>query len=207
MFHEPSRWWAVPELAGRAGLQPASLRTHISALRNAGVVREKMNGGRAWYQANPACPVFAELQSLIGKLNPRGEEAETILIVEDQPATARITRILLESWGYRVIESHSGSEALSLFERYSDTVHLVLTDMIMPGLPGPQLAAELRRRKPAVRIVFMSGYAHEPPNGKDAAFLAKPFNPGSLSRTIRRALDRAPSSRRRPVARELIANS
>jgi CheY-like chemotaxis protein len=196
MFHEPNRWWSWAELAGRAGRQPSSLRPHIAALRNSGIIREKIEGRRAWFQPDPDCPVFAELQSLVGKLNPRSNRAETILIVEDQPATAQITRILLESWGYPVIEAHSGAEAIGLFERNRDKVRLVLTDMIMPGLNGPQLAAELVRRKPAIRIVFMSGYPNDA--GPDTAFLPKPFNPGSLSRTIRRELDHGPT--RRPKA-------
>jgi CheY-like chemotaxis protein len=204
MFHEPARWWAVPELAGRAGLQPASLRPHLAALRRAGIVRERTQGRRACFQADPTCPVFAELQSLVGKLGPRAGHAETILIVEDQAATAQITRILLESWGYRVIEARSGAEALTLFQQHEDEVRLVLTDMIMPGLSGAQLADKLVRLKPALRVVFMSGYYADPPNGSGAAFLPKPFNPSSLSRTIRRELDRA-NAGRRPA--ELIANS
>lgn len=188
MYHEPDRWWSLPELAGRAGLRPATLRQHMATFREARVVREKMVGGRAWFQADPNCPVFAELQSLVSKLSPRAD-SETILIVEDQPATAQITRILLESWGYRVIEARDGTEALTLFDRHRDGVHLVLTDMIMPGLTGTQLATELARRKPDVRIVFMSGYPNDN-LGPDRAFLPKPFNPGSLSRMIRRELDR-----------------
>ncbi|HLH20307.1 MAG TPA: response regulator [Bryobacteraceae bacterium] len=190
MFHEPNRWWSLPELAGRAGVQPASLRQHMAALREGGVIREKMEGGRAWFQADPGCPVFAEIQSLVGKLSPRDGHAETILVVEDQPATAQITRILLESWGYCVIEAHSGDEALALFEGHAERVHLVLTDLIMPGLTGTQLAAELTRRKPGLRIVFMSGYPNDSLTGPDVAFLPKPFNPASLSRMIRRELDR-----------------
>jgi CheY-like chemotaxis protein len=195
MFHEPARWWSLIELSGRAGIQPGSLRSHVRALRNAGIVREKTDNGRTWVQADPNCPVFPELQSLVRKLHPRGERFETILIVDDQAATARITRILLESWGYRVIEAHCGADALTLFDQHRDTIQLVLTDMMMPGLPGPQLADELLRRKPSLRIVFMSGHHDDFPGGPGAAFLAKPFNPTSLSRTIRRELDRGAGRR------------
>lgn len=198
MYHDPERWWSLPELAGRAGLQPASLRQHMAVLREAGVIREKMEGGRAWFQADSGCPVFAELQSMINKLSSPSAAAETILVVEDQPATAQITRILLESWGYRVIEAHNGAEALALFDQYGDGIHLVLTDMIMPGLTGAQLAAELARRKPGVRIVYMSGYPADHLNQPGAAFLPKPFNPGSLSRMIRRELDR-PAANAQPA--------
>jgi CheY-like chemotaxis protein len=195
LFHEPGRWWSLPELGGRVGLQPASLRQHLSVFRDAGIAREKSEGGRAWFQANSESPVFAEIQSLIAKLSPRAGSAETILVVEDQPATAQITRILLESWGYRVLEAHSGAEALATFEGNSDGIHLVLTDMIMPGITGTQLAAELQRRSPNLRIVFMSGYPNEHLENPEAAFLPKPFNPGSLSRMIRRELDRPATSR------------
>jgi CheY-like chemotaxis protein len=190
IFHEPQRWWSIPELAGRAGMQPASLRQYLSALRSGGVVREKAEEGRAWFQANASCPIFGELESILNKLASAGVGAETILVVEDQPATAQITRILLESWGYRVVEAHSGAEALSVFERDAETIQLLLTDIIMPGLSGPQLADELLSRKPALRVVFMSGYCDAQNAQPGSSFLPKPFNPASLSRTIRKELDR-----------------
>jgi CheY-like chemotaxis protein len=196
MFADPSRWWSLPELAGRAGMQPASLRQHMTHLRDAGVIREKTEGGRPWFQPNPACPVFEELRTIVGKLTPHADYAETILVVEDQPATAQITRILLESWGYQVFEAHSGEEACALFSENGHGIHLVLTDVIMPGMNGSELAAELLRMRPDLRVVFMSGYPSEQLNRPDMAFLPKPFNPASLSRMIRRELDRPAVARR-----------
>ena len=140
IYAEPERWWALAELAGRAGLQAASLRPHMAQLRDAGIVREKLEGGRPWFQPDPACPVFEELRAIVTKLTP-SLDAETILVVEDQPATAQITRILLESWGYRVLEAHCAEEALSVFTSHAEAIHLVLTDVIMPGLNGTQLAS------------------------------------------------------------------
>ncbi len=196
MYGEPERWWSLPELAGRAGMQPASLRPHMAQLRQAGLIREKAEGGRPCFQPDPGCPIFEELRAIVGKLTAQADSAETILIVEDQPATAQITRILLESWGYRVLEAHSGQEALAVFEKDGDAVHLVLTDVIMPGLSGPQLASELQSRRPDLRIVFMSGYPNDQLNQPDTAFLPKPFNPSSLSRMVRKELDRPANSRR-----------
>jgi CheY-like chemotaxis protein len=190
LFDEPDRWWSLPELAGRAGLRPGTLRRQMAGLRKAGIVLERVEGGRRWYRPDGGCPVFFELQSIFRKLTCEGGAAKTILVVEDQPATAQITRILLESWGYRVMEAHDGAQALSLFGERGEGVHLVLADVNMPGLNGPQLAAELTRRKPELRIIYMSGYAAEPLALSNAAFLPKPFNPGSLSRMIRRELDR-----------------
>ena len=73
---------------------------------------------------------------------------ETILVVEDTTATAQITRILLESWGYRALEAHTAAEALDLFDAHAGEIQLVLTDVMMPQMSGPQLASELRRRNP-----------------------------------------------------------
>jgi CheY-like chemotaxis protein len=196
MYAEPNRWWSIMELAGRAGMQPNTLRQHIVQLRDGGLIREKAEGGRAWFQPNPACPVFEELQGIVTKLSAQTDSAETILVVEDQPATAQITRILLESWGYRVLEAHGGEEALSKFAQNGDAIHLLLTDVIMPGITGPQLASEMLRRKPELRVVFMSGYPSDQLNQPDAAFLPKPFNPASLSRMIRKELDRPATARR-----------
>ena len=196
MFAEANRWWSLAELAGRAGVQQKSVRQHVVQLRNSGLVREKTEGGRQWFQPDPACPVFEEMQGIVTKLTAaRG--GETILIVEDQEATAQITRILLESWGYQVLETHSAAEALEIFSKDGDAVQLVLTDVIMPGVGGQDLARELRAKRPGLRIVFMSGYPNERVDDAGAAFLPKPFNPASLSRMIRKELDRPAAVSRR----------
>lgn len=190
LFGEPDRWWSLTELAGRAGLQPGSVRPHVIHLRDGGVLREKHDDGRVWFQPDPGCPVYAELRCLLGKLVPRAEAGETILVVEDQPATAQITRILLESWGYKVLEAHCATEAIEVFDRTNGEIDLLLTDVIMPGMSGPQLAGELLKRRGDLRIVFMSGYPSDQIIDSDSSFLPKPFNPASLSRMIRKELDR-----------------
>jgi CheY-like chemotaxis protein len=196
LYSEPSRWWSLPELAGRAGVNPSTLRGRLSQMRTAGLIRQKTEAGRQCFQPDPSCPVFAEMQGIVTKLIAEARATETILIVEDQEATAQITRILLESWGYRVLESHSGREALDLLSHDGEGVQLVLTDVIMPGMSGPQLASEIFARRPELRIVFMSGYPSDQLNQPDVAFLPKPFNPASLSRMIRKELDRPTNGRR-----------
>jgi len=196
IYFEPARWWSLPELAGRAGMQPATLRQHLTHLRDAGIIRERAEGGRPWFQPDPTCPVFEELRAILTKLTSQSDSAETILVVEDQPATSQITRILLESWGYRVLEAHSGEEAVDVFGRDGHGIHLVLTDVIMPGMNGAELARALLERQPDLRVVFMSGYPNDQVNRPDTAFLPKPFNPASLSRMIRRELDRPAAARR-----------
>jgi CheY-like chemotaxis protein len=194
MYAEPARWWSLPELAGRAGVNPPTLRQHLDQLRDAGVFREKTEAGRPWFQPDPACPIYGELHAIVIRLMDQTRGAETILIVEDQEATAQITRILLESWGYRVLEAHSAGEALDIFAKDGADIDLVLSDVFMPGMDGPQLAGELMRRWPGLRVVFMSGVPGDQASHPGVAFLSKPFNPSSLSRAIRRELDRSPAA-------------
>jgi CheY-like chemotaxis protein len=196
-FGEPDRWWSLSELAGKAGVEQETLRRYLAQLAKGGLIRVKFpNGHGCVYQPDPRCPVFADLQSIVMKLTPQADGQETILVVEDQAATAQITRILLESWGYQVLEAHCPDEALALFDSKRGRINLLLTDIIMPGMNGSQLASELRNRNPELRVVYMSGYAAEQLSLADAAFLPKPFNPASLSRMVRKELDRRRETRR-----------
>jgi CheY-like chemotaxis protein len=194
LFTEPERWWSLPELAGRTGLRLASLQQLVGHLRRAGIVRERTLAGNVLLQTDSANPVFSELRSIVTKLvagMPFGSRPETILVVEDQAATARIARILLESWGYRVLEARGAQEAIGIFEQHGRAILLLLTDVIMPDMSGPHLADELQRRNPALRVVFMSGSTGEEAERRGMPFLAKPFNPASLSRVVREELDRS----------------
>ena len=194
LFGEPDRWWSLADLAGRAGIRAGSVRPHLLCLQEAGLIREKQEGGKAWFQADPSCQVYDDLRSIVNKLSTKANGGETILIVEDQPATAQITRILLESWGYQVLEAHTMPEAFETFEKFSSEIHLLLTDVNMPEITGPQLAREFTRRKPNLRVVYMSGYPDDHISAAGAAFLPKPFNPASLSRMVRKELDRMPET-------------
>src|SRR5262249_11201 len=68
MYVEPSRWWTIPELAGRAGISPSTLRGRLAQMRAAGLLRQKAESGRQYYQPDPACPVFSEMQGIVTKL-------------------------------------------------------------------------------------------------------------------------------------------
>lgn len=187
LFAEPQRWWTVEELAGRAAVRPASVQSQLTRLRESGVLREERNGGCSRFQPNSECQVFAELRAMVMKLTSGG--GETILIVEDTAATAQITRILLESWGYRAFEAHTPAQALALFDAHSGEIHMVLTDVMMPRMTGPQLADELRRRNPELRIAFMSGNPDPDILDPHEMFLPKPFTPARLAEIVRKALD------------------
>jgi two-component system, response regulator PdtaR len=187
LFGEPERWWSMSELAAKSGVSAKSARPYLARLLDCGLLLTKQERGQVWFQPDRASPVYAELASMMVKLSGQASGA-TVLIVEDQPATAQVTRILLESWGYRVLEAHRPEEALRIFEEQSD-VHLLLTDINMPGMNGRELACELRRRKPELSIVLMSGDPGGDSLPRGCAFLQKPFNPSGLARIIRRELE------------------
>jgi CheY-like chemotaxis protein len=194
LFLDCGRWWTLPELAGRTGIRPETVEQQLTWLKNGGIVRSKTVAGHTLVQPDPDCQVFAELHSIVTKLAPpaaNGAGTETILVVEDQAATARIARILLESWGYQVFEANGGAEALKIFENHAKAIRLLLTDVIMPRMSGPELAQVLVGRKPGLRVVFMSGSAGEEVQKPGVTFLAKPFTPSTLARIIREELDQA----------------
>jgi CheY-like chemotaxis protein len=193
-FLEPSRWFARNALAALASTQPRSLDADLDCLIAAAILQERGGSGGREVRANTDCPFFAEIQSIVtkAKLEATGPSC-AILVVEDEPATLKITRILLESWGYQVHSAPNGLEALALFQRHKETIRLVLTDIVMPGMSGVQLAERLARLDGDVRIVYMSGYHNEGLKqfGKrPITFLAKPFSPERLARTVREELEK-----------------
>jgi len=115
---------------------------------------------------------------------PRGDE--TILLVEDEDAVRGLVREILSRLGYRVLAAADGLEALALSERFAEPIHLLLTDVIMPGMDGRELAERLLRTRPDTRILFMSGYA-EPPIPEDI-LLQKPVTSDALARKVAEVL-------------------
>jgi two-component system, cell cycle sensor histidine kinase and response regulator CckA len=120
---------------------------------------------------------------------------ETILLAEDESSLRTLTRNTLELCGYKVLEAKDGLEALEVSERFKGPIDLLLTDMVMPGMGGRQLAQELSRRRPEIRLAYMSGYTGQAvgsqgPVDPGSVFLLKPFTRELLTRKIRDALDR-----------------
>ena len=117
----------------------------------------------------------------------------TILVVEDTPAVRKMVCAMLSQTGYHCLEAGDGVEALRLLEDAGD-VQLVLTDVIMPNMDGPELARQLSQVRPELRILFMSGYVEDTvvrSIGKASSlFLPKPFTATALMEKVRQALDR-----------------
>jgi CheY-like chemotaxis protein len=127
-----------------------------------------------------------EIQTLSGK--------ETILLVEDNDLVKRLAARLLISLGYKVHSAETGKEAIELMNKKSETIDLLLTDMVMPGLSGAQLYEQALQIIPDLKVIFMSGYTDdsilkEIRKKENVQFISKPFDQQSLSRAIRKSLD------------------
>lgn len=121
--------------------------------------------------------------------------SETILLVEDDAGVRALLRQVLSPLGYTLLEAGNGQEALRLLADYPDPIHLLLTDMVMPGISGKTLAEEASRVRPDLKTLFMSGYTDEAivKHGvldAEVAFLQKPFSPMSLAVKLRSVLER-----------------
>src|SRR5579883_1011672 len=188
-YLEPERWWRYPELADHC--KGNCLADELALLCAGEILRTRGDGETAEFQANPDCAFFAEIQAMMAKAATPDAPAvqETILVVDDQPATLKVARILLESFGYEVLAAANGQEAMIIFRQHQQRIRLLLTDVVMPDITGPQLAERLRRIDGHLRVIYMSGYPNDELRGQGGIFLAKPFNPAGLSKAVREALD------------------
>jgi PAS domain S-box-containing protein len=120
--------------------------------------------------------------------------SETILLVEDQQAVRDFAASALRSYGYSVLAAESGAHALRLSAEFEGVIDLLVTDVVMPGMSGPELAIKLRVQRPGSRVVYLSGHTRASatvpgPLEPEAPFLHKPFTAVELARTVRRALE------------------
>ena len=118
--------------------------------------------------------------------------SETVLVAEDEETVRQLAIESLERNGYQVIAAASGEQALTLARSHDGVIHLLLTDVVMPGMKGPELATRLRALRPGLKVLLMSGYAADvvtPADLDDATMVSKPFSPAALTRAVRTALD------------------
>ena len=132
--------------------------------------------------------------------------SESVLLVEDDEAVRGLARAVLEQHGYTVVVATSPSEALELARASTSPIHLMLTDVIMPGMSGKDLAEKIRAARPGIPVLYMSGYARQLMTSQGVIesgieFLEKPFTAQGLASKVREVLDQAP----RPDARLLAS--
>jgi CheY-like chemotaxis protein len=120
--------------------------------------------------------------------------SETVLLAEDEPTVRRLLHRILDESGYRVLEASNGAEALARAEAHEGTLHLVITDVIMPEMGGTELVERMKHVHPEAKVLYVSGYADDALGQRgvvpgNEAFLAKPFTPEALARKVREILD------------------
>lgn len=120
--------------------------------------------------------------------------SETILLVEDDDSVRKFVRRALSGCGYRVLEASRAEEAIPAVERHGKDIDLVLTDVVMPGLRGPEVVRRLKALRPGIRVIFMSGYTDQDMFERDmlgpqAIYLQKPLTLRTLSEKVREVLD------------------
>ena len=163
----------------------------------------KQSGGYIWAESEPgAGSVFQTLLPRVAQpADPHvvqqvidfGSGGETILLVEDEPAVRRMATEVLLSMGYRVLVAPSAADALRIGAEHDGHLDLLLTDVVMPEMTGPELARQFSVQFPGTRILYMSGYTDDAiekhgVRGRNARVLQKPFTHETLARTVREAL-------------------
>jgi CheY-like chemotaxis protein len=125
-----------------------------------------------------------------------GGGTETVLLVEDEDVVRTLVREMLEADGYTVLAAPRGVRALEVARSHAGPIDVLMTDVVMPGISGQQLAEQLLAERPSTRVVFTSGYTEDAIAGHGVllpgtAFLEKPFSASDLARTLRGLLDDA----------------
>lgn len=165
----------------------------------------KQSGGCIWVYSEPGRGstfkiYFPRLDAQVESSRPGlelpvvlSQGTERILWVEDEPAVRALVQEILQSRGYTLLVAKHGEEALRLAEEHRGQIDLLLTDVVMPGMTGPDLLQRLKQTNPAMKVLYVSGYAdtarihHGMLNSQDP-FLQKPFTPQSLAHKIREVL-------------------
>jgi signal transduction histidine kinase len=179
--------------AGRArGLELAAAYGLVAQNGGYLAVTSETGRGTAFAVVLPLADEVASPLPEPAAAEPGGDE--TVLVVEDEDVVRLIVRETLERHGYAVLEARGGTEAIAVAEGHEGTIDLLLTDVVMPGMTGLELAGRLRTVRPGLRVLYMSGSTEADVAGElelrpGTGFVEKPMTPSALARRVRAALD------------------
>ncbi len=167
----------------------------------------KQNNGHIWVYSEPGKGTIFKLHfpRIAGdEASEFGEQAdenrlkgsETILVAEDNEKLLKLTQRMLESYGYKVLTAQNATEAMETFNRGSGSIHLLLTDVVMPGMNGRKLAEHIQSKNPTVKIIYMSGYTDDTISKHgilhdDIEFIEKPFSQKDLGIKVKEVLSQS----------------
>jgi len=181
----------------------------------------KQSGGHVSFYSEPECGTtfkvyLPQVAERVASDPARKGDAtrggfETILLVEDEDSVRRLVVTILRKSGYSVIEARDGEEAVRIFGKHSGSIHLLLTDTVMPHMSGPDIVRSQMGLRPEMKVLYMSGYTDDAVvrHGvleQGMPFLQKPFTPEALRRKVREVLD-SDSSRSRATSQEKASQS
>jgi two-component system, cell cycle sensor histidine kinase and response regulator CckA len=166
----------------------------------------KQSGGHIWVYSEPGRGATFKVYLPIAEQDAKPLDAvtdvypslqggaETILLVEDDDTVRDLTGEILRGYGYTVLEANDGNEALKMCSGHEGTVHILVTDVVMPGINGRELAQKMESLRPAMKVLYISGYTdnaivHHGVLDAGTAFLQKPFTPEALARKVREVID------------------
>ena len=165
----------------------------------------KQHNGNIWMYSEPrmgtTCKIYLPIameapdeKKIVQKMNYGQEGKETILLVEDNEQVRHLGRTILRRWGYKVLEAANGDDALNIIGSHDDVIHLLLTDVVMPGMNGKELFEKAVQTYQHLKVLFMSGYtddiiSHRGVLGDGIQFIQKPFSVNGLTAKVREVLD------------------
>jgi CheY-like chemotaxis protein len=184
--------------------KPVGVGTGLGLAMVYGVV--KQSGGFIWAYSEPGMGTSFKIyfprmpgensksRTAQAVSTPSEGGSETILLVEDEQMVLNLTASILRDAGYRVVTASTPKRALETMVHQADPIHIMITDVVMPGMSGPTLANKIVAEYPEMKLIFMSGYTNAAAVGNrfiqpGSAFLQKPFSPDTLKAKIRELLD------------------
>ncbi|MGE0454935.1 MAG: response regulator [Vicinamibacteria bacterium] len=178
------------------GLGLATVYGIVSQLGGEIEVFSTLGAGTTFRVSLPAVPGSTAVAAPAATREAAAGGGETVLVVEDEDGLRALIVELLDSLGYRVLEAGRGKDALDLVRRHDGPIELLLTDVVMPGQNGRELAEQVRGLRPGIRVVMMSGYATDALHAEKGVapgtqLLSKPFSQADLAAALREALSAA----------------